>query len=361
MEEVEVKTETGNQKGKESQKEQPKSILDYDQGFRPEYRNRVKTVNVPGTVQEIPEDIVARNDEEFVQKAGEPEEQESVEKHEQKESEKQLPEEELQKLDFRFAMQTDAWNMVVKLLSTLVSAVRLRYNRESRSINARVVDPAHVAMYDISIPGDVLIDREAEDGITFVLDISTMPKFKDGSLLYMSRKNGEFRILNNGLEQAIKELDVYSVTVPRIPLINFDGMNSVNATVSTAQLRNFFDVAQHVSDAVSFTAHREGLITLSAKSDENKSEMVLDKDEHGGLIYMKMGYEVPTIKSSYPLEYILKVVKNITMVTDVDIKFKEDYPMAIEFKLPPAKKKNKGYYLPGVIPVTFLLAPRMDQ
>lgn len=363
MEEVEVKTETENQKGKESPKEQIKSVMDYDQGFKPEYRNRVKTVNVPDTVQEIPEDedVVAQNDEEFVQKAGEPEEQKEVEKPKQKKSE-EVPLEVLQTYDFKVVMQTDIWNQVIGLLKTIVTDARFTFVKEG--INVRAVDPASVEMLDITIPKEELAERDAQDGTLFVLDISRMPKLKNGSLFEMSRtyttkeREKEIQISFDGIVQTVKELDVNAVRYPRIPPISY-GDESVTAEIRLEPLRKFMAVARDISDAVTFTAHREDMITVSAKSDTNKGEIVLDRD-NGGILDFRMDRELTAIESNYPLEYIEKTVK-ATIATELEISWKTDYPMTAIFKLPPVAKKNKGYYPTGVVPVRFMLAPRMSQ
>lgn len=363
MEEVEVKTETENQKGKESRKEQIKSVMDYDQGFKPEYRNRVKTVNIPDTVQEIPEDedVVAQNDEEFVQMAGEPEEQKEVEKPKQTKSE-EVPLEVLQTYDFKVVMQTDIWNQVIGLLKTIVADARFTFVKEG--INIRVVDPASVEMLDITMPKEELAERDAQDGTVFVLDISRMPKLKNGGLFQMSRKyttkerEKEIQISFDGIVQTVKELDVNAVRYPRIPPISY-GDESVTAEIRLEPLRKFMAVARDISDAVTFTAHREDMITVSAKSDTNKGEIVLDRD-NGGILDFRMDRELTAIESNYPLEYIEKTVK-ATIATELEISWKTDYPMTATFRLPPVAKRNKGHYPTGVIPVTFMLAPRMEQ
>jgi hypothetical protein len=67
-----------------------------------------------------------------------------------------------------------------------------------------------------------------------------------------------------------------------------------------------------------------------------------------------------TVSSNYPLEYLIKTVKAATTVTEMEIAYKTDYPMEVAFKLPEVVKKERGRYRPGIIPVRFLLAPRME-
>ena len=258
-------------------------------------------------------------------------------------------------------MQTDTWNQVTKLLNTIRSEARFIFVKEG--INVRVVDPAHVGMLDITIPDEALVDREAQEGTLFALDVAGMPKFKNGGIFYMSRKESrkplEIEILYDGIVQTVMELDVNTVTYPRIPMIKYADDSAV-ATVKTDPLRKFIAAARDISDAVTFTAHREDMVIISAKSDTRKGEIVLDRDNNGGLLDYRMDRKETAIKSHYPLEYIGRTVK-ATIATEMEISWKTDYPMTARFKLPQTVRKNRGYYPPGTIPAIFLLAPRMEQ
>ena len=362
MEDVEVKTETENQQTKDSQNEHARGILDYDEGFKPEYRNKVKTVEVT-PVADIPDedDIVAQNDENYVQKAGEPGEQEVVKTESEVKSYTKPTDDMVKNGDFMILMQSDIWNQVINVVKTLVGEVKFQFVEEG--ITTIVVDPAHVAMMDITIPRDDLQERVGEIGTVFTLDTERLPKFRNGCVIGLSRKkDAGVKFLYDGIEQTIAELDDDSVTVPRIPQLSYDG-DSVSATMRVEQLKKYFPLAGSVSDAVKITAHREGMVILSSKNDDkSKTELILDREEHGGLLDIHMNYGTPAISSIYPMEYIHKTLKAIPSVSEITISFKTDYPMAAMFKLPWSVKKNSNkQYLPGVVPVKFYLAPRMEQ
>jgi DNA polymerase III sliding clamp (beta) subunit (PCNA family) len=214
-----------------------------------------------------------------------------------------------------------------------------------------------------------MAEREAQEGTIFVLDITKLPKLKNGSLFMMSRthttkgREKEIQISFDGIVQTVKELDVNTVRYPRIPPVSY-GDESVTAEIRLEPLRKFMAVARDISDAVTFTAHREDIITVSAEyfgenDDHRKAEIVLDRD-NGDLLDFRMNRGLTAIKGGYPLEYIEKTVKAI-IATEIEISWKTDYPMTAIFKLPPVAKKNKGHYPTGVIPVRFMLAPRMSQ
>ena len=60
-----------------------------------------------------------------------------------------------------------------------------------------------------------------------------------------------------------------------------------------------------------------------------------------------------SIKSSYPLEYLLKFMRSISPNEEVKLSFKSDYPLTIEF--------NLGSESADRIKGRFLLAPRMES
>jgi proliferating cell nuclear antigen len=349
--EVEVKTETENQKEKESQTEYARNILDYDEGFKPEYRNKMKAVNLTEQVPEIPEeeDVVAQDDEETVLKAGEPKEQNETE-----DTVKNSEPENFRDAEFTVTMATDTWNQVIKLLKVITTEVRFKWTADG--IRAVAVDNAHVAMYDITILNEVLKERVAEEDTEFALDIDMFPKLKNGGNFTMSRRKNEIAVDFDGVSQSVKQLDIDSILYPKIlPKLE----QQCSATVKIEPFRKFFNAAESINDAFKMTMHAEGILILASRSDDKKAEVVLNR-ENSDLLDINMSGE-QTVRSYYPLEYIQKVVKAATTVTEMEIAFRTDYPLAVSFKLPAVVKKDKGKYPTGMIPVKFLLAPRMEQ
>ena len=172
----------------------------------------------------------------------------------------------------------------------------------------------------------------------------------------MSRKSkNQIKIDNDGVAQTVMEVDLDSITIPRVPEIN----SKCSATVKMEPFRKFFGIAKNISDAIRMTMHAEGILILLARSDSNEAEIVLNR-ENNDILDISMSGE-QTVRSSYPLEYIQDMVKAASTVTEMEITYKTDYPLAASFKLPAVVKKDKGRYPPGIIPVKYLLAPRMEQ
>ena len=348
----------------DSHKEQTMSLMDYDEGFKPQYRNRnrVQTVSVhvevPNEVaDETPADSVQNNSDnvvaptdETVQKAGEPKEQRKA-----ADTKKKLISVNRDGA-FRIAMLTDTWNQVLKVLGSLVTEARFKWKEDG--LYAVAVDPAHVAMCEITIPREIMAEKDIGEGTEFAIDFENFPKLKNGGgVFWMSRegRRNKIAISFNGVAQEVSELDVDSISVPRVPSVESNN----RATAEILRLRDFLSTAKDVSDAFRITMTKYGEVKLLAESDTNRAETVLTKD--AGLFDIHMSDGGNEVRSAYPLDYVQGLVKAATAVTKIDIALKDDYPLIAELKLPESVKKNKGYYPPGMIPVRYLIAPRMEQ
>ena len=348
----------------DSHKERTTSLMDYDEGFKPQYvnRNRVQTVSVhvevPNEVaDETPADSVQNNSDNVVaptdktvQKAGEPKEQKKAA------DTKDEPTSENKDGAFRIAMLTDTWNQVLKVLGSLVAEARFKWKKDG--LYAVVVDPAHVGMCEITIPREIMAETDIGEGTEFAFDFKNLPKLKNGGgVFWMSRewKGNKIAISFNGVTHEISGRDVNEISVPRVPPIEADN----RATVEIQRLRDFLSAAEDVSDSLRITMTKYGEVKLLSESDTNKAESVLTKD--AGLFDIYMSDDGNEVRSAYPLDYIQGLVKAATAVTKIDIALKDDYPLIAELKLPESAKKNKGYYPPGMIPVRYLIAPRMEK
>ena len=119
--------------------------------------------------------------------------------------------------------------------------------------------------------------------------------------------------------------------------------------LAKSELERGLKAAEDVSDAIRLTLSPEDFKARSI-SDSEESEMILPKD------MLKEIKCQDSIKSSYPLEYLLKLVKSLGSSEDLKLSFKDDYPLTVEFTLGQTKGSSEG-----AIKGLFLLAPRMEQ
>ncbi|WP_337859994.1 DNA polymerase sliding clamp [Ferroplasma sp.] len=233
---------------------------------------------------------------------------------------------------------------VVDMLSTVVTEAKFNIGQQGITVSA--VDPAHVAMVSLDVPKSVLseYDIEGEEEISLDLEkvkgILKLASGNDSFVITKGREKLKFEIGN--ITKSISLLDNSQITTPRVPQITAEDYIVLNKGDFEKGLR----AAEDVSDAIRLTMTPDSF-SAKSMSEADESEMILP---------VNMLKEIKcneSIKSSYPLEYLIKFMKSISPNEEIKISFKSDYPMTIEF--------NLGSESPDRIKGRFLLAPRMES
>ncbi len=232
---------------------------------------------------------------------------------------------------------------IVDMLGTIVSEVKFKL--EPNGISVTAVDPAHVAMISLDIPKKAFseYDLDAPDEIAVDLDKvkSVIRLASSNDTIVISKDRDKLRFEIGTIIKSISLLDNSSVTTPRVPQISSEDY----VIISKSDFEKGLRAAEDVSDAIRLTLTPESFSAKSA-SDSDESEMLLPKD-----MLKDISCSQP-VKSSYPLEYLLKLVKSISSNEDIKIAFKSDYPLSIEFSFNSETEPISG---------RFLLAPRMES
>lgn len=164
-------------------------------------------------------------------------------------------------------------------------------------------------------------------------------------LVTISKEKEKLKFEIGNIVKSISLLDNNSVTTPRIPQIS----SEYYVVLGKGELEKGLRAAEDVSDAIRLSL-TDSDFKARSMSDSEESEMVLPKD------MLKEIFCKNPVKSSYPLEYLLKLVKSLASSDEMKLSFKDDYPLTIEFTLNQGKD-NPEKRISGV----FLLAPRMEQ
>lgn len=236
---------------------------------------------------------------------------------------------------------------VADLLNTVVTEAKFKL--DNNGISVKAVDPAHVAMISIDVPKEIFSEYQIDEEEEIALDVERLKAViklaSSSDLVTISREKEKLRFEIGNIVKSISLLDNNSVTTPRIPQIS----SEYYVVMGKGDLEKGLRAAEDVSDAIRLTL-TESDFKARAMSDSEESEMILQKD------MLKEINCKNSVKSSYPLEYMLKLVKSLASSGDMKLSFKDDYPLTIEFSINPGKD-NSGKYISGV----FLLAPRMEQ
>ena len=233
---------------------------------------------------------------------------------------------------------------VVDTLSTVVTEAKFKISQQGISVNA--VDPAHVAMVSLEIPKGVLSEYDIDNEEELSLDLEKVKgilKLASGNDSFIITKDKEkLRFEIGNIIKSISLLDNNQITTPRVPQIVAEDYIVLNK----GDLEKGLRAAEDVSDAIRLTMNPDSF-SAKSMSDADESEMILPKD------MLKEIQCKESIKSSYPLEYLLKFMKSVSPNEEIKLSFKSDYPLTIEF--------NLGTESPERIKGRFLLAPRMES
>ncbi|MCL4336820.1 MAG: DNA polymerase sliding clamp [Candidatus Thermoplasmatota archaeon] len=235
---------------------------------------------------------------------------------------------------------------IADLLNTVVTEAKFKIDAGGISVIA--VDPAHVAMISINVPKDVFSEFQTEGEEEIALDVERLKSVirlaNSNDMVSLAKEKEKLKFEINNIVKSISLLDNSTVTTPRIPQINSEFFVVLGKT----ELERGLKAAEDVSDSIKFSLTSEDFRARSS-SDSEESEMVLTKD-----MIKEIQCSTP-IKSSYPLEYLLKLVKSLASTEELKLSFKDDYPLTIEFNF------GQGKAAPNAIKGSFLLAPRMEQ
>ena len=207
----------------------------------------------------------------------------------------------------------------------------------------RVVDPAHVAMINAEVPREAFVEYQIDSDEEIALDLEKLKNVLklagSNDNVFVRKTNDKLKFELGTVSKSITLLDNSIVTVPKIPQISSESF----LVIGRGDFERGLKAAEDVSDAIKFTLSPEEFTARSA-SDSEDSEMTIPKD------MLKEIKCSGTIKSLYPLEYLLKFVKSIPSSETLKLSFKDDYPLTIEF--------NFGGS--GLMKGLFLLAPRTE-
>ncbi|MHB8361739.1 MAG: DNA polymerase sliding clamp [Thermoplasmataceae archaeon] len=233
---------------------------------------------------------------------------------------------------------------IIDLLNTIVSEAKLKL--DLTGLNVKAVDSAHVAMIDIHLPREAFLEYDVEQEDELTVDVEKLKGIiklaSSNDAISMIKENERLKFKIGSISKSIPLLDNSSVVTPKIPSIHSESY----VVIKKSELERGLKAAEDVSDAIKLIMKPDEFRARSASESED-SELILEKSE---LSDLNCGSEV---KSSYPLDYLLRIVKSLSSSEELKLSFKDDYPLSIEFK--PSKEGVEG--LSGF----FLLAPRMDH
>jgi len=243
---------------------------------------------------------------------------------------------------FDVKVKAEVLKEVVDVISTLVDEAKFNVTKDGVSVKA--VDPAHVAMVDLSLERGAFESYRADDGelgldMDKVKEVLKLAKSSDViSITHEEEKNR--LVLNVGnTTRRMSLVDTAGMSDPKVPSLNLPA----KVVVRTDELRQAIRASESISDHIALKASPEGFEVVSEGDTDNVSHMV-PKD----LLEEIQAKEA--VRSLFPLDYFSNMVKAISSAPTVTLYLGSDYPVKMEFKIAGGKGE-----------VHFLLAPRIES
>ena len=239
-------------------------------------------------------------------------------------------------------LKAEVLKEMVDVVSTLVDEAKLNVGKDSVSVKA--VDPAHVAMVDLSVDRGAFESYKAEE-TELGLDMDKMKEIlrlaKAGDVISIAHDEDKNRLVVTvgNTTRRMSLVDTAGMSDPKVPSLNLPA----KLVVRTDELRQAIRASESVSDHIALKASPEGFEVGSEGDTDTVSHMV-PKD------LLEELQAKDAVRSLFPLDYFSNMVKAISSANTVALYLGTDYPVRMEFKIAAGKGDVK-----------FLLAPRIES
>jgi len=243
---------------------------------------------------------------------------------------------------FQAKARADILKEVVNVVSTLVDEAKFCMNAEGLTLKA--VDPAHIAMVDLSLGKDAFEEFKADE-VEIGIDIDKLSQFlklaRSDDIIDL-KHDEEKRRLNisvGDITRRMSLIDTTGMSDPKVPSLNLPA----TLTVKVDDLVQGIKASETVSDHIALVASPEGF-EMTCEGDMDQVTWKKSKKDMESL-------EAPSsVRSLFPLEYFSNMLKAVPSGSLATMHLGNDYPVRVEFKIAGGKGE-----------VRYLLAPRIES
>ncbi len=243
---------------------------------------------------------------------------------------------------FKAKVKAETLKTVLDAVHTLVDEAKITIAPEGISLKA--VDPAHVAMVDLSLGKGAFVEYGAED-MELGVDLD---KLKDilklagsGDEIQIEYKEDSHRLVFKigHLTRRMALVDTQAMSDPKVPNLNLPN----HITVMASELMHGIKASESVSDHIALQA-KDNTFELLADGDTDQVHLKLEGD---AIIKIEAPEEA---RSLFSLDYFSNMVKAVKAGDAVTLHLGTDYPVKMEFDI----ADGGGH-------ITYLLAPRIES
>lgn len=243
---------------------------------------------------------------------------------------------------FKAKVKAEVLKTVLDAVSTLVDEAKIQVTPDGISLKA--VDPAHVAMVDLTIGKKAFQEYKATE-----MDLGVdLDKLKDilklagpQDLIDLEYKEDAHRLVFKigHITRRMALVDTANLGDPKVPNLNLP--NTV--TVLAGELQQGIKASEAVSDHIALVAHGKSF-ELIADGDTDQVHLNL---ADGDIIKIQAPDKS---RSLFSLDYFSNMSKVVRAGDPITLHLGSDYPVKIEFDI-----------ADGAGHITYLLAPRIES
>ena len=243
---------------------------------------------------------------------------------------------------FKAKVKPEVLKEIVEIIATLVDEAK--FSIEKTRLVVKAVDPAHVAMVELSISKGGFEEFKADEcelgvDIDKVKEVLKLAKPGDDISIEHNEERNQLVFQVGNITRRMSLVDTTGISDPKVPNLTLP----VVVSVRTEELRQGIRASESVSDHIALTATSDGF-EMASEGDTDSVDLKLPKDL---LEELECKEEV---RSLFPLDYFSSMIKAISTSTVVTMRMGNDYPVKIEFSIAGGKGE-----------VTYLLAPRIES
>jgi len=244
---------------------------------------------------------------------------------------------------FKAEIKSDTLKGLVNVISTLVDEAKFSISGDG--VNLKAVDPAHVAMVDLTISKSAFESFSADNGTEMGVDLDKMKEMLklagSGDVIAMEQDESQGRLIMRvgNITRRMNLVDTSGMSDPKVPQLSLPA----NVDVAVSELQRGMKAAESVSDHIALSADQDSF-ELFCEGDTDSVSLKLDRSKLVSIT------ATSKVRSLFPLDYFSNLVKAIPSDTVVKISLGNDYPVKLSFSFANGNG-NVGY----------LLAPRIEN
>ncbi len=243
---------------------------------------------------------------------------------------------------FSAKVKSEVLKGIIDVTSPLVNEAK--FNITPKGISLRAVDPAHVAMVDLTVKDKAFEEfkaTEMELGIDMDKLAGIMRLSTSGDMVSLDYDEDTNRLVVKigNLVRKMGLIDTAGMPDPKMPNLNLPA----KVVLKASELSQGVRASEAVSDHLALTVNKDNF-ELFAEGDTDTVNLKLPKNL---LVDLNTNTKC---KSLFSIDYFSNMIKPVRGEDPITIMIGNDNPIKVEFDI----AEKKGH-------VTYLLAPRIES